>query len=193
MKHTTRAFGRPLIALLLLLLVFSIPAAGGELQGVTLPDQVEAGGETLVLNGMALRKVAIFKVYVAGLYLPVKQSDGAAVLAADTARHTVLHFLRGVDRGRICDGWYEGLKANTPGAPSTIKAQFDTLCEWMADAEKGDAFTFTYLPGTGTEVRVKGKLRGTLEGKAFADALFAAWIGTHPGPGEDFKKGLLGG
>lgn len=36
---------------------------------VTLPNRVEGEGQGLVLNGMALRKKAIFKVYVAGLSL----------------------------------------------------------------------------------------------------------------------------
>ncbi len=35
-------------------------------------------------------------------------------------------------------------------------------------------------------------IKGTLGDKAFADALFSCWIGKKPGPGENFKKGLLG-
>jgi len=50
----------------------------------------------------------------------------------------------------------------------------------------------TYLPGQGTQVEVNGKTKGTLPGKPTADAVLATWIGPHPGPGEDFKKGVLG-
>jgi len=39
-----------------------------ELAGATLPDTLAVGG-TLKLNGLGLRKKAVFKVYVGGLYL----------------------------------------------------------------------------------------------------------------------------
>src|SRR5947209_15933138 len=45
------------------------PGRAGTLAGVTLPDSVQAGSESLVLNGMGLRKKLFIKVYVAGLYL----------------------------------------------------------------------------------------------------------------------------
>jgi hypothetical protein len=41
-------------------------------------------------------------------------------------------------------------------------------------------------------VDVKGVTKGTIPGKPFADGLFKAWIGPKPGPGEGFKKQLLG-
>ena len=173
-------------------LLLTAPAFAGKLAGVEMAETKTVGDHALMLNGMALRKVTIIKVYVAGLYLPEKATDGAAVLAADTPRHLVMHWLRSGPKDKMCDAWYEGFEANTPGASSALKGQFDTLCEWMADAEKNDEFVFTYLPGTGTEVTVKGQSKGTLEGKAFADALFASWIGAEPGPGEGFKKDLLG-
>lgn len=174
-------------------LLLAVPAWAGSLNGVDMPDTKTVVEHDLVLNGMALRKVTFIKVYVAGLYLPAKSSDGAAVLAADEPRQTVMHWLRGGGKDRICDGWYEGLEANTPNASAELKAKFDTLCEWMDDAEKNDLFVFTYLPDTGTEIEVKGTVKGSIEGKDFADALFASWIGPHPGPGEKFKEGLLGG
>ncbi len=50
----------------------------------------------------------------------------------------------------------------------------------------------TYTPGTGTEVAVKGKLKGTIPGKDFMEALFSIWFGKNP-PSGDLKKGMLGG
>lgn len=174
------------------LLLGASSLAAAELQGVTLPDTKEIGGQTLSLTGLGLRKVAIVKVYVAGLYVPIKGMTGEAILAADTPRRTEMHWLRGGGKGRICDGWYQGLEDNTPDASSDLKAQFDTLCSHMVDAKKGDVFAFTYIPGKGTEVTINGERKGTLETKAFADALFASWIGPKPGPGARFKKNLLG-
>ncbi len=160
--------------------------------GVTLPPTADVAGTTLHLNGVALRKKAIVKVYVAGLYLPAKASDGAAILAADEPRRLVMQFVRDVDAGKMCDAWDDSLKKNTPDASDELKAQFKQLCGWMEDLKKGDVMTFTYEPATGTTVDVKGQVKGTVPGKEFGDALFKSWIGPKPGPGEGFKKDLLG-
>lgn len=160
--------------------------------GVTLPAQVDVDGHALVLNGTATRKKFIVKVYVAGLYLPARETDAEKILAADEPRHLVMQFVHDVDKGKMCNAWNEGLEKNTPDASPELKAQFDTLCSYMEDIKKGEQFVFTYLPGAGTRVSVKGVDKGTIEGKPFADALFKVWIGPHPGPGEGFKKRLLG-
>lgn len=175
-----------------LALLLAAPAVAGSLAGVTMPDKVEIGGQQLALNGMALRSKAIFKVYVGGLYLPQKQQDWKAVLAADTPRHMVMHWVRNVDKGAVCDAWQECLTANSPDASPDMKKNFDHLCGLMADARTGDRFSFTYLPGTGTQVGINGQTKDTMGAKPFADALFACWIGAHPGPGEEFRDSLMG-
>ena len=162
------------------------------LSDVTMPRHIEVEGQDLVLNGMALRKKAIFKVYVAGLYLPTKNTNAEEILSADSPRRMVLFFLRGVSAKQMCDAWNEALKNNTPYASAALTQKFTILCGYMEDIEKGQRFVFTYLPGRGTHVQVAGDEKGTIEGKDFADALFKAWIGPRPGPGEDFKKKLLG-
>lgn len=159
---------------------------------VSLPTRIEVEGQQLVLNGMALRKKAIFKVYVAGLYLAQKTSNADAILSADSPRRIVLQFLRGVSANQMCGALNDGLKDNTPNASAELRQQFTTLCGFFEEIKKGEQFVFTYLPGQGTIVEVKGARKGVIEGKQFADALFRAWIGPRPGPGEDFKKKLLG-
>lgn len=196
MRRTLRSTLRRTLSFMLalaLVLTLTGPAAAGELKGVTLPDTQTLGGETLQLNGMALRKVAFFKVYVAGLYLPEESSDGEAVLGADTPRHMEMHWLRNAGEDKVCEGWTDGLAANTPDATPELQGDFQRLCEWTGGADDGDVYKFTYLPGTGTEVTVRGEVKGTIEGKDFADALWAVWIGPEPGPGQGFKKDLLGG
>jgi hypothetical protein len=161
--------------------------------GVNLPRRLDLEGHALVLNGTATRKKFIVKVYVAGLYLPARESDAEKILAADEPRHLVMQFVHDVDKGKMCNAWNEALEKNTPDASAELKGQFETLCGYMEDIKKGEQFAFSYLPGEGTRVQVKGAAKGTIEGKAFADALFKAWIGPKPGPGEGFKKQLLGG
>lgn len=176
----------------ILTLILATPVAAGELAGVTLPDSAQVDGRELTLNGMALRKKLFIKVYVAGLYLPQKMSDASAVLSGDTARHLKMEFVRGVGKDKMCDAWYEGLEANTENPSTELTQKFDQLCDWMIDVEEGGTFAFTYVPGEGTTVEVDGETQGSIEGKDFADALFASWIGPNPGPGDDFREALMG-
>lgn len=177
----------------LLALFLALPAGAGTLAGVTLPDKAEVKGQTLALNGMALRSKFFIKVYVAGLYVAQKEKNPAAILAADAPRRQVMHFLYDVTREQMCEAWDEGLEQNTPKATPEVKKSFMTLCGWMEPIKKGNQIVLTYVPGEGTQVEVNGKTKGTLEGKATADAALNTWIGPKPGPGADFKKALLGG
>ena len=181
------------LAAAVLCLLTALPAGAATVAGVTLPDTATAGGKELVLNGMGLRKKFVIKVYVGGLYLPQKQVDARNVLSIDQPRQMVMHFLYDVSKDQMCDAWNEGLEANTPSASAELKGAFATLCGWMEDLPKGNRLVMTYVPGEGTSVEVNGKAKGTLPGKDVADAILATWIGAKPGPGEDFKKAVLGG
>ena len=69
--------------LLFMAVLLALPMSfliAGTLKGITMPDTIMVEDQTLVLNGMALRKKFIFKVYVAGLYLPQKESDAEKIL-----------------------------------------------------------------------------------------------------------------
>ena len=142
---------------------------------------------------MGLRKKFVVKVYVGGLYLAQKEKNASKVLGSDTPRRMVLHFIYDVSKDQMCEAWNEGLEQNTPNASAEVKKAFATLCAWMDGVGKGTQLVMTYLPGEGTTVEISGKAKGTLPGKAAADAILATWIGPDPGPGEDFKKAVLGG
>lgn len=171
---------------------FSLVVLAATVAGVNVPDAVTVNGQTLPLNGAGLRKKFFIKVYAGALYLPAKQHDAAAILASDTTRQMVMHFVFSVGKDKIAEGWEEGLHDNTPNASSEVKGAFKTLESWMDDVKSGQRIVLTYVPGTGTTVDVNGKVKGTLPGKATADAILATWIGPKPGPGEDFKKAVLG-
>jgi hypothetical protein len=188
----TAAFPAVVAFLALSVLAPACAQAQAEIAGVTVPATVDAGGQSLVLNGAALRKKAVFKVYVAGLYLPAKNGDADAILAADGPRELRMQFVRDVGKDKMCEAWDESLKNNTPAADAQLQGEFKELCGWMQDHKKGDVMSFTYLPATGTTVAIAGQTKGSIAGKPFADALFKSWIGPKPGPGEGFKNDLLG-
>ncbi|MGZ5473526.1 MAG: chalcone isomerase family protein [Thermoanaerobaculia bacterium] len=170
----------------------AIPAGAATVAGVNLEDRITVNDQTLALNGGALRKKFVVKVYVGGLYLPAKQGNAATVIGTDAPRRMVMHFLYGVSKDQMAEAWSEGLEDNTPNASPELKTAFKTLESWMEDVPKGNRIVLTYVPGTGTTVEVNGKNKGTLPGKAVADAILNTWIGPKPGPGKDFKKGVLG-
>jgi len=160
--------------------------------GVTMSETIDVAGHTLALNGMALRKKFIIKVYVAGLYVGSKSHKADEILAADAPRQMVMHFISGHGtKDKICGAWSDGLKDNTPGASAELKQQFVELCGMMQDIKNGERLTITYVPGTGTTINIADTDRGTIQGKEFADALLACWIGPKPGPGDGFKKDIL--
>src|SRR3990170_2961351 len=165
----------------------AVTASAATVAGVQIEDTSSVAGQNLVLNGAALRKKFVVKVYVGALYLPSKQNNAAAILAADAPRRQVMHFLYDVDKIKLVEAWEEGLKDNTPNASPEVKTAFKTLSTWMEDMQKGQRIVLTYAPGTGTTVEVNGKNKGTLGGKAVADAILNTWVGPEPGPGADFK------
>ena len=163
----------------------------GSLAGITLPDTVQVGSTTLLLNGMGLRTKYTFKVYVAGLYIPQKSSDPQAILKADTSKRIVMHFVRDVSKGQLTDGFTESFQNNTPDAAKTMKPDIDRLFSALDSVKDGDEIVFTYVPGTGTSVAIAGKDKLTIAAPVFGEMLFSVWLGPKP-PNAGLKKGLLG-
>lgn len=176
--------------------VFSVPLVAGTLEGVTLPDTVSVNGVTLHLNGMGVRIKSVafikVKVYVAGLYLATPSKNPAAILAADAPRQLVMHFLyKEVEAAKLVEAWREGFANNSAAALPALKARLDKFCALWPAMKSGETATLTYIPGQGTKVTIKGKDVGIIEGKDFADAIFAVWLGPKP-PNPELKQGLLG-
>ena len=172
------------------LLAFS-PALARELAGVTMPDTVTVGEKTLKLNGMGIRKKAIFKVYVGGLYLETPSKDAAAILAADTPRLIRMQYVRNVEKEKITEAFREGFENNAKELAAKQKASIDKMIAAVPSLKDGETMSFTYVPGKGTMLNHGGKDLFTADGKEFADAVFALWLGPKP-PSEELKKGLLG-
>ena len=61
----------------------------------------------------------------------------------------------------------------------------------VPNVKEGSTMTFAYLPGKGTTLSTGNKDLGVFEGKGFADAVFAIWLGPKP-PSDDPKKGDAG-
>jgi len=190
-------FVRLLAAAALVLATAGAHAQVVELEGVKLEPTAQVAGAALQLNGAGLRTRAIFKVYVAGLYVPQKTSDAAALLAQKGPRRIAITMLRNVDADSFSSALNDGLRANhTDAQVAALKAQIDALnanLKAVGEAKKGDIIHFEYLPESGTRVTVNGQARGTaIAGEDFFTAVLRIWIGDKPVDG-DLKKGLTRG
>jgi hypothetical protein len=168
-----------------------------ELEGVKLEPTAQVAGAPLQLNGAGVRTRAIFKVYVAGLYVPQKAKDAATLLAQKGPRRMSITMLRNVDADSFGGALNEGLKNNhTEAQFAAFKSQIDALnanLKAVGETKKGDVINFEYLPDAGTRITVNGQPRGTtIPGEDFFTAVLRIWLGDKPADA-GLKKGLLGG
>ena len=168
-----------------------------ELEGQKFEPTVQVGGQTLNLNGVGLRKRAIFKVYLNGLYVPQKSTDAATLINEKGARRASLRMLRDVDADSFVSAFTDGLKNNLSEAQlAALKPQIDAFTATMksvGEAKKGDVINFDYAPDGGTRITVNGQPRGNpIPGHDFYAAVMRIWLGDKP-VDEGLKKGMLGG
>ena len=168
-----------------------------EIEGVKFEPAAQVGGTALVLNGAGLRTKAIFKVYAAGLYVPQKSNDAAALLAQKGARRVAITMLRNVDAESFAGALNDGLRDNhTEVQFAAMKPQIEALnanLKAVGEAKKGAVILFEFIPGTGTRVTEGGQARGTvIPGEEFFTAVLRIWIGEKPAD-SGLKKGMLGG
>jgi hypothetical protein len=180
----------PVVAMLVVLL--AAPAGAREIAGVELPETVRVGDTTLRLNGAGVRTRLLFKVYAAGLYLTEPTRDASAVLRTDAPRRIELRMLRDVDGRTIAESIADGFARNAGDALPALEERLRRFEALFPAAKAGDAIVLTYLPDRGTVVEAQGRERGVIEGKDFAGALFAVWLGGDP-VDANLKRALLGG
>jgi len=176
-------------------LVFTASASARECEDVEMPNAVRVDGERLTLNGMGVREATVFNVnvYVAGLYVEGGRSRNATDILDTTKRkRLVLHFVRDVDSGDITEAFSSGFRSAAGSDYSSMSSSIRRLNRWVTDISEGDVMQFTYVPGTGLNVVVNGRNKGTIEGDDFARVFFNIWLGSNP-PNSGLKTGLLGG
>jgi len=181
---------RVIAALAIVLSPWLLPAL--EVSGVKVPDTVTAEGKTLKLNGAGLRTKVFFKVYVAALYVENPSKDAGALLSSSDLKSMRLHILRSLKGKQVSDAIQEGFERNSKEQMPKLKSRLDKLATLIPDVKEGDEIALTWVPDKGTLVAVRGTDRGVIEGRDFADALFAVWLGPDPVQ-DDLKKALLGG
>src|SRR4030095_1621671 len=105
--------------------------------GVKMPDAQNIGGKDLKLNGMGLRTKALFKVYVAGLYLEAPASDPEKIIAADSVRRVEMSMLRDLGKDKIVSAIKEGIEKNSKDKMDSLKDRLEKLTSAIPDLKEG--------------------------------------------------------
>lgn len=167
------------VAGLLLALCASTPALSAS---ATMPDQIQYGGKTLVLNGVGVRTKLFMKLYFGGLYLTQKNKDAAAIIAADepmSIRLVITSSMISPDRMKAAT--LEGFQIATQGNLAPIQPQITKLLNsFDKGVGPGDIYELINMPGSGVHVVRNGKLVEKISSLPFKQALFGIWLSNKP-------------
>ncbi len=190
------SFSSFLVAALACLISIGSSAATVEIHGVKLEDNTQLSGSTLQLNGAGTRYKAIFKVYVAGLYLGKSANTADDVVNQPGPKRMSVTMLRSIDAKELGKLLTRGMEDNMDKAamskliPGLVRmgeifASHKTLAE-------GDNFLIDWVPGTGSVLTVKGQIQGEpFKEPEFFKALMLIWLGQSPAD-HRLKEALLG-
>jgi hypothetical protein len=177
---------------------FASPCAAAQVEvgDVKLDDAINLGGSPLLLNGAGVRFRAVFKVYVAGLYLGTKAATTDEVLAAKGPKRIAITMLRNIDANELGQLFARGVADNSPrDEMSQLIPGLLRMSQIFSDQKElktGDGFMIDWLPGTGTVIMIKGERQGApIREQAFFNALLRIWLGPVPADWK-LKDALLG-
>jgi len=175
--------------------LLSVIAAGAELSGVFVDDEIKTpGGETLVLNGTGLREKFWVDVYVGALYLPRKSTDVAEILSQPGPWRVQMDFIyKEVDPKQMIEIWREGFEKNQNAEIlQQLQARIEQFYQYFdSGVVAKEQYAFDYLPQQGVRVTRNNKELGLIPGEDFKNALLEIWLGNHPAD-KKLKKGMLG-
>ncbi len=169
-------------------------AWAANLAGVTLPDNYPVDGHSLVLNGIGLRTLTIFrvKVYVAGLYLLQPSHDPQQILKSPGPKVILLQFLHSGSKADV-EKQYRAGEARNCGDGSCAasnQADFERLVAAAPGVNVGDTSTYVFTE-RGVRVYANNRLIGDFADRDLAYHLLAGFIGAHP-PSQELRSSLLG-
>lgn len=163
------------------------------IDGVTLDQEYKTDDANLVLNGAGVRSKFFIDVYVGALYLPKKSTDNNAVIKADESMGIRLHITSDLINGeKMADATRDGFVKSTKGNLAPIQERMDRLIAAFKDSvEKGDQFDLLYTPSKGVTIFRNGKIKATVKGLDFKQALFGIWLSDDPAQ-DSLKEAMMG-
>ena len=179
-----------------LILSIGVFAAPVDVAGVKVEETNDLQGAKLQLNGAGVRYKAIFKVYVAALYVGKKVATPEEFYAATGPKRMSITMLREIDSNELGKAFTKGFEENAPkGEMAKLIPGLIRMGQIFSDQKKlaaGDTFTNDWIPGTGLVITIKGKTQGEpFKEPEFFNALMRIWLGPNPADWK-LKDALLG-
>ncbi len=164
-----------------------------EVKGANFPETVSIQGSNCKLIGVGIRKKLIINVYLGALYMSRPSQATSEIISSDQVKRVMMHFLyKEVRADQLVEAWNEGFEKNSGASLTVLKEKIERFNGFFTEPmKKGETMNLTYIPGKGTEVNIKGRIKGVIEGKDFMEALFSIWFGPYP-PSKGLKEGMMG-
>jgi hypothetical protein len=164
-----------------------------DINGISVPDKIQADSDSLVLNGAGIRTKWGIKIYVGGLYLLKKKSDAESIIDADEPMAVRLYFVSGlVTSEKMSASTREGFTKSTNGNTAPMQNRIDGFIKIFTEKiNKNDVYDLIYIPGHGTDVYKNGSYLSTTKGLDFKKALFGIWLCNKPAH-KKLKECMLG-
>lgn len=171
-------------------------AAALTIAGIRVEDSASVASTSLPLNGAGIRYKAVFKVYVAALYLGKKAATPEEVVSQTGPRRMSVTMVRDIDAAELGKLLTRGIEDNMgKAALSTLVPGLLRMGQIFSDQKKlltGDNFMIDWVPGKGTVITVKGVAQGEpFKEPEFFAALMSIWLGPSPADYK-LKEALLG-
>jgi hypothetical protein len=162
----------------------------------TFPGEASVAGMPLQLNGVGLRAAFIYKVYLAGLYLPTQAATGAAAIAEPGPKRLQVRLLMDGPSDQFAKAFTGGIAKRTPADQvAAMKDRidaFDRTLRSVGNVRKGDVVDLDYTPAAGLTMAVNGKPYGSpVPGADLYAALLNIFVGERPVDAK-MKAGMLG-
>jgi Chalcone isomerase-like len=192
---------RPLVrllqrALLVALLLAAAAASATKIAGENFDERIRLADTELLLNGVGLRAVLMFKGYAAGLYLVAKGRTAEQVLAQKGAKRMQIKMLIDVETKEFVKAIDVGMRRNHNEAEHLVLqeriTQLNKNIEAIGTVKKGDVVNLDYLPALGLVLTLNGAQRGEpVVGEDLYAGVLKIFIGELP-VDKKLKAGLLG-
>ncbi|MEW7278217.1 chalcone isomerase family protein [Aquimarina sp. 2201CG1-2-11] len=176
------------ILLFVLMTIFTTNAQT-KIGDAQVPNQINYGGESLVINGGGLREKFFFDIYAGVLYLKAKNNTASSIANADETMAVRVHILSGLmSRKKMASALKSGFERSTNNNTAPLKDRIEKFIGFVSEEiEVGQVFDMVYEKGKGSVLYKNGVEKGYVEGLDFKKALFNIWLGNNP-----VDKGLKG-
>ena len=184
--------------LILLLVCFSVLTYGQKeynIDGKIIPRNIDFLGKKLELSGFGTRSKLWMDIYIQALYLEILSQEPQKIIDNNLDKMGIKIVITStlVSAGKFTRNFNNGFEKSAKQNLAALQPRINKFAGFMVEKiVEYDNFTFLYNPKEQlTYVYKNDKLKGTIPGLDFKQALFGIWLGDDP-VDEKLKKDLLG-